>query len=354
MWMRREGGVPRGCDDKARRAARQAVQERVTELGLTATAISARGSVTRQAISLWLRGESWGRPSTRAAIETAVGWPTGRIEQLAAAASGAGLRLPGPGLSPKTIANRHGLLSAVCADAVRRGIRPDNPCEGVGLPRGIDQEMVILTADEVAELVEAIDPRYQDLIIVLVGTGIRWSEATALEGRHVLVDLAHKVATIRIAQAWKDVDSGPMQLGPPKTPRSRRTITLDGDSPAFDALARAVRGKRATDRVFTSPRGAVLRNATFHSRQWPAAMAKLAAQGWEKRPRPHDLRHTAATMMLAGGADIEAVSRVLGHEKTSTTLDVYGHAMPGAAAAALGTLSAALGSVLGARPQVSG
>jgi integrase len=76
-------------------------------------------------------------------------------------------------------------------------------------------------------------------------------------------------------------------------------------------------------------------------------MKVLAERGWDKRPRIHDLRHTAATIMLTAGEDINAVSRILGHERVSTTLDRYGHSMPGAHEAALDALSGALGEALG-------
>jgi len=44
--------------------------------------------------------------------------------------------------------------------------------------------------------------------------------------------------------------------------------------------------------------------------------------------RFHDLRHTAATLMLAGGVDIPTAAAILGHSQNSTTLNVYAHAMP--------------------------
>jgi integrase len=318
----------------------------MARLDLTAAGVVAGTGVTRQAVSLFLRGRSWPKPATAHAIEAGSGWPRGEIARRLAAAAPAAQGGKGPGLSAKTVANRHALLSAVCAEAVRRGDLAENPCARIGLPRDIVEEMVCLTPAEVAELADVIDPRWRDLIIALVGTGLRWGEITALQCRHVVVDQRRGTAAIRVRQAWQDVDSGPMVLGPPKTPRSRRTVTVRR-GPVFDALARQVAGKPGTDWVFTSARGLVLRNGTFHGRVWIPAMEVLAGRGWEKRPRIHDLRHTAATIMLAAGEDIHAVSRILGHERVSTTLDRYGHAMPGAHEAALDALSGALGAALG-------
>ena len=75
-------------------------------------------------------------------------------------------------------------------------------------------------------------------------------------------------------------------------------------------------------------------------------MGELATKGWAERPSIHDLRHTAASLMLAAGQDIYAVSRILGHEKVSTTVDIYGHLRPGAQDDALSALAAALSSAL--------
>lgn len=59
--------------------------------------------------------------------------------------------------------------------------------------------------------------------------------------------------------------------------------------------------------------------------------------------RLHDLRHTVATLLIADGTDIETVSRILGHEKVSTTLDIYGHWMEERQEAAADRLSDILG-----------
>jgi integrase len=249
------------------------------------------------------------------------------------------------GLSGKTIANRHGLLSAACTWAVENGYLAVNSCRGVRLPTTLRRDPVFLSAAEVAEITETVDKRYRDLVVVLAGTGLRWSEATAL--RVSDVDFTRtKAVLVHVRRAWKDTDQGPMVLGPPKSPRSRRTIPLRHPNPVVDALRRAVVGRPGGAWVFTSPRGMVLRNGSFHGRVWSPAMTTLQARGWTARPSIHDLRHTAASLMIAAGQDISAVSRILGHEKVSTTVDIYGHLRPGAQDEALSALGAALASAL--------
>ena len=96
------------------------------------------------------------------------------------------------GLSPKTIANVHGLLST----AVRLGYRADNPCVGVELPESVAtrDEMTVLTRDEFGLLLSKVSAHYQPLVLTLVATGLRWGEATALTAGDP--DLAARPATV--------------------------------------------------------------------------------------------------------------------------------------------------------------
>jgi len=76
------------------------------------------------------------------------------------------------GLSPKTIANVHGLLSAAMTTAVRLGYRADNPCVGVELPKSVAtrDEMTVLTRDEFGLLLSKVSAHYQPLVLTLVAT----------------------------------------------------------------------------------------------------------------------------------------------------------------------------------------
>jgi len=256
-------------------------------------------------------------------------------------------RLTEQGLAGKTIANRHSLLSATCGWAVERGHLPGNPCRGVRMPRTLKRRPVFLSPTQVAELLDAlgeVDGRYRGLVLTLIGTGMRWSEATALQAQHVTDDVA--VLRLHVEQAWKDTDSGSMKLGPPKTRAGTRTIPLDRPSPVADVIGAALAGTPPGGWLFRSPRGAVVRNATFHTRVWIPTMRLLTDRGWAVRPSVHDLRHTAASLMLAAGAEIHAVSSILGHEHVSTTVDVYGHFRPGAKEAALHGLGSQLAAAL--------
>lgn len=89
------------------------------------------------------------------------------------------------GLAPKTIANVHGLISASFKTMVKEKQRTDNTCKGISLPKSADTEekATYLTADEWRLVrAELIEP-YESFFTFLVHTGLRYSEATALEAR---------------------------------------------------------------------------------------------------------------------------------------------------------------------------
>ena len=141
-------------------------------------------------------------------------------------------------LSPKTIRNVHGLLSASMEWAVQRGLRVDNPCKGVSLPRveEVGDEMCLLTHDEFDLLHNAMSPRYRLLLRTLVGTGLRWGEITALQVTDV--QESSGVVALRVNKAWKRDGEYQHYVGSTKTSRSRRTVSV-GDTLGRDLLALA-------------------------------------------------------------------------------------------------------------------
>lgn len=75
----------------------------------------------------------------------------------------------------------------------------------------------------------------------------------------------------------------------------------------------------AEDLAFRSRQGAVLRNGNFRSQVFDAAAARAGLA----ELTPHELRHTAASLAVAAGANIKAVQRMLGHASAAMALDVY-------------------------------
>jgi integrase len=246
--------------------------------------------------------------------------------------------------SLKTKANYHGLLYGVFNYAVEQGFLTVNPCARTAPKRSrirqSQADLRFLTEAELATAarVAGIDG---DLLTVAVGTGLRFGELTALWVSDV--DLAHK--TIRVNKAWKRDGENEEQetpswlrkslrakhemrghhLGNPKTPRSRRTVTIS--TSVAEVLARLINGKAADDFVFITPTGRPIHNADFYERVWSPLMTKFPGAGVAPF-RFHDLRHTHVAWLVAGGAPLPHIQARLGHESITTTIDTYGHLLP--------------------------
>jgi integrase len=243
-------------------------------------------------------------------------------------------------LSPTTIRRLLVQAASVVTAGQTEGIivTPRNPFKGHRLQRrDRDQhtEMRILTHEQWAGLQAALpEGVYRDLCTVLVGTGLRFGEATALWRGAVDDDAVSP--RLHVARAWKSDGHNGYELGTPKSMRSRRTVEY-GQAVA-DALAPHLTGE-PTDFVFTTERGKFVRHSNFYHRVWRPAVARAGLDG---RLRIHDLRHTHVSWLLAAGRPIDEVSLRVGHESITTTVDRYRHLLPTAGAGAVAALDAVM------------
>ncbi len=246
--------------------------------------------------------------------------------------------------SLKTKANYHGLIHGVFVYAVKRGYLHANPALGTAPKQSrVKQsrpELRFLTERELETAVRLAGV-HGDLLSVTVGTGLRFGEVSALWVGDVDLDRR----TIRISKAWKrngedDATDTPAwiakqlrskhtmrdhHLGNPKTPKSRRTITVSPE--VAKVLARRVAGKTPDDFVFTTRNGLPLHNGDFYTHVWRKLMKALAAEGIAPF-RFQDLRHTHVAWLVAGGAPLPHIQARLGHESITTTIDTYDHLLP--------------------------
>ena len=239
--------------------------------------------------------------------------------------------------SSKTKANYHGLIYGVFAYAVKCGYLAANPAIGTAPKQSrVKQsrpELRFLTERELETAVR-LAKRHGDVLAVTAGTGLRFGEISALWVGDVDLDRG----TVRVNKAWKrngEDDATDTQgwlsrqlrakhtmrdhhLGHPKTPRSRRTITI---APAVAALLeKRIEGRPADDFVFTSRTGLPLHNGDFYTHVWRKLMTALAVEGLAPF-RFHDLRHTHVAWLIAGGAPLPHIQARLGHESITTTID---------------------------------
>ncbi|MFJ5149730.1 tyrosine-type recombinase/integrase, partial [Glutamicibacter sp. NPDC088455] len=237
------------------------------------------------------------------------------------------------GKSPKTIANVHGFIHAAMNSAVRRRLRPDNPCNGRLLPQdsSTEDKAMFLSMVQVNQVIDHSVRWHKPMWSLLIGSGLRLGEATALTPGDFQLDSA--IPSVRITKAWQETESG-WVVGPPKTKKARRTVALAPST--VSAIRDRVESTAHGDYVFSmSPE-----TETFpQHRQWLDAWydaikdAKTNEENplkLERRPRIHDIRHSHASMMIAGGMNLFELADRLGHESITTTTKTYGHLVPDA------------------------
>ena len=212
--------------------------------------------------------------------------------------------------SAKTIANKHGFLSSALSAAVPSHMSA-NPAAGRRLPRDAGDEHAVrmLTVAEFEKLVAAMTPHWRPMLRFMAASGARWGEMTALKPS----DVDRKAGTVKIRRAWKHSDTDSYQIGSTKTRRSNRTINISTE--ILESL------DYSHEWLFCNTVGGPVRYYTFKTNVWNRAVGKTTL---DPKPTPHDLRHTCASWMLGAGIPMAVVSRHLGHEKISTTVDLYG------------------------------
>jgi integrase len=179
--------------------------------------------------------------------------------------------------------------------------------------------MLVLDPAGVERLARAIRPPYGVLVDMAAYSGMRAGELAALRvGRlDLLAGRAEVVASITEV-------AGRLVAGTTKT-YQRRTVRL----PRFlcEQLGGYLAGRphQRDDLVFTMPGGGPLRQSMVSTRLFKPA---VRAAGLDERLRFHDLRHTAASLLIRQGASIKAVQAQLGHASASVTLNRYGHLFP--------------------------
>lgn len=218
-------------------------------------------------------------------------------------------QLSAHGLAGGSVRKIAGVLASVLDFAVKSKRLAVNPARGVDLPKQVLARRRYLTVQQVESLATAAE-EHRDVVLALAYCGLRIGELAALRARHV--DLLRR--RFRIEEAVTEVN-GTMTWSSPKD-HQRRSVPF----PAFLAEPLSLRvGADADALVFPAERGGVLRVRNMRRGWFDAAAAGAGVSGLT----PHELRHTAASLAVSAGASVLALQRMLGHDKPSTTLDVY-------------------------------
>lgn len=242
-------------------------------------------------------------------------------------------------------------LRAALNHAMRLGLITFNPASWVELPSGKRPKALLWTKERVArwhatgeipspvmvwtpaqtgaflDLAETRNDRYYELYHLIAHRGLRRGEACGVHWADL--DLDEGSLTVR----WQITQhGGETVMGAPKSDAGDRQISLDADTVTVlrhrrsrQNAHRLSHGEHWTDNglVFTEPNGAPLipDDVTSHFKELVTAAGLPPI-------RLHDLRHGAATLALAAGADIKTVQELLGHASIAITADTYAHILP--------------------------
>lgn len=333
LWMLKDGKTPskrhgRGKRWRVRvagfpvRSFRTKAEAERCELRLRLEAADGHGPssdpLINDLLDLWLAGKAGlsegGRGAVKAAaVQVRARWGTARARQVEphqvqawVASMTAERRRKGlPSiLVPASAASRSKALQALSgalAIAVGRGDLKVNPCSTVRPGRELARDGRFLEVDQLARLARATGGHWAPMIWLLGSTGVRIGECCAL----LVGDVDAKRRRLRIR-------------------RSKNGHPRDAPLSAM-VLAMLDLDREPSDPLFVGPQGAAVDADNFRARVFRPATERAGLPDL----RIHDLRHTAASLMIASRASIKDVQAALGHRSAKMTLDLYGHRYEG-------------------------
>lgn len=233
------------------------------------------------------------------------------------------------GVGDRTRQNVRKVLHAAYEAALRDGLILRNPVALVRAPKAEYREQHVLSQDEANRLLDSATAEFEGhwypLIRLALTSGMRQGELFALtvgdlrlndEHPHLLVD-----------GTLTEGEDGALIRTAPKTKASRRRVDLDDDTVTL--LRARVDGLHASEYVFTTPSGSVLRKSLFLRRVFHPMVAAAGLP----HVTFHSLRHVANTLLLATGAASHLdLAKRLGHSTPRMTLERYARVIPGAQA----------------------
>lgn len=227
------------------------------------------------------------------------------------------------GVSARTVVTMLVVLASALDDAMAQGLVVRNVARLVKRPKITAGEMSTWTPDQAARFRAHVADDRLAACWLLTLAGLRRSEVLGLRWADVDLD----AGTITVAQGRVVVGGGTV-IGAPKSTRSARTLPMPSD---VLAALKAFKARQAeehlalvvnwpdTGLVAVNVDGSPIRPETYSQR----FAAHCVAAG-VPAIRLHDVRHTAATMLLDGGTTPSATAKWLGHDP-AITLRVYGH-----------------------------
>jgi len=257
--------------------------------------------------------------------------------------SGMYAKLQESGLSARSAQYAHAVLHKALNQAVRWNLIPRNPADLVDAPKPKRKELDILSPEQAEALIQAAKgERLEALFVLAITTGLRKGELLGLKWQ----DVDWNEGKLHVRRALTSVKGGFLEQ-PPKNGKGR-TVVLT--KLALNALHKH-RAKQLEERlqageywhgsdyVFASEVGRPLQPKTVF-----AKFKHLLKKAGLPDIRFHDLRHTAATLLLRQGVHPKVVQEMLGHSSIQMTMDVYSHVLPDLQREAANKLDSLFGS----------
>ncbi len=229
------------------------------------------------------------------------------------------------GLLPSTVHRIRAVLSQCLDQGIRWDVTVCNVARLSRTPKLIRPEGRTLSPEQARALLASLHGhRNEALYTLMLATGMRRGEALGLKWKDV--DL--KRGVVRIRRSLKR-EGGHVVTADTKTSKSRRAVNLPEPVTALLERHRDQQGKERVDLgaawmetgfVFTSSVGTPIDPRNLY-RDFQKVCENAGLSHWH----PHELRHSAASLMLASGVKLQVVSQVLGHSSIRMTADVYGH-----------------------------
>lgn len=232
-------------------------------------------------------------------------------------------------LSPTTVNVLHAMLHKAFDDAVRWGLIARNVCDLVSPPRRAHYEIRPLTMEQAQQLMAAAKGHNMEALFVLaLTTGMRRGEILALKWQ----DINFSQNTLQVRRIFTRAPGNRYIEAEPKTQKSRRSVML----PPFavdllkqhrirqlEVKLQAGAQWQEHDLVFCTSLGTPLNPSKMIDR-----FNTLLKKAGLPHIRFHDLRHSAATILLSMGIHPKVVQELLGHNQISMTMDIYSHVLP--------------------------
>jgi integrase len=222
-------------------------------------------------------------------------------------------------LSDSRVRNIVAPVRACLATAVEEGVIRQNPAASVRLPHRPriedDGETIrVLTHEQLTMFLELVHPDYRLFFRVLASTGVRYSEAIALQKKHLRLSGPRPAVRVR-QRLYRE------KLAPPKSKYGRRDVPIPPD--LVSDLRLVVRTLDDDDYVFSCLTGPPLNYSNLRQRIMKPIAEEIGAP-WLGF---HTFRHTCASLLFERGANAVQVQRWLGHHSAAFTLATYVHLM---------------------------